>query len=236
MRSFLGLIFLGLMVLSGFESNAQGQEKYITFSGFVIDGKTDEPLPGAYIINERAGRGTLSNGKGYFLIDVFPGDSLVFSYLGFKKQYHIIPKTVTLNYSAVVELMENATMLKEVKVYPFRNEEEFKLALIEMELPDARERAILDENFSKSNLERAMALQGMGASANYRYAMNQQLMRIQSQNQMTMNPLLDVFSWGNFIKSVKDGTFQSNFKKKSPEYVVPRDAGSRDQIFRNGGN
>ncbi|SOE22645.1 CarboxypepD_reg-like domain-containing protein [Spirosomataceae bacterium TFI 002] len=236
MRSLVLLLFIGICSLGAYDSYAQGQEKYITFSGFVIDGKSDEPLPGAYIINERAGRGTLSNSKGYFLIDVFPGDSLVFSYLGFKKQYHIIPKDVTLNYSAVVELMENATMLKEVKVYPFRNEEEFKLALIEMELPDARDRDILDQNFSKANLERAMALQGMGAGANYRYAMNQQLMQIQSQGQMTVNPLTNVFSWGNFIKSVKDGSFQSNFKKKSPDYVVPRDAGTRDQIFRNSGN
>lgn len=234
MKNSLIVFMLALISFCAFDSMAQGEDKYITFSGFVIDGTTDEPLPGAYIINERAGRGTLSNSKGYFLIDVFPGDSLVFSYLGFEKQYHIIPKDVTLNYSAVVELKEGATMLKEVKVYPFRNEEEFKLALIEMQLPDARERAILDENFSKANLERAMAVQGMGAGANYRYAMNQQLMQIQSQNQMTTNPLTNVFSWGNFIKSVKDGTFQSNLKKKAPDYISPRDAGSRDQIFRGG--
>ncbi len=227
---FFVLVLIFLLSLDQ-NADAQGQNKYVTFSGFVIDSKTDEPLPGAYIINERAGRGTLSNSKGYFIIDVFPGDSLVFSYLGFKKQYHIVPRDVSLNYSAVVELSEDAKMLKEVKVYPFRNEEEFKLALLEMELPDARERAILEESFSKENLDRAVAMQGMSAGANYRYAMNQQLMQIQSKGAITTNPLTSPFAWASFIKSLKDGSFSNKAYKKGD--YQPRTEGSRDQIFRN---
>lgn len=234
MSKILGWILMCVLLLTAFDGMSQGEKKYVTFSGFVIDGKSDEPLPGAYIINERAGRGTLTNTQGYFVIDVFPGDSLVFSFLGFKKQYHIIPRDVTLNYSAVVELREDATMLKEVKVYPFNNEEEFKLALIEMELPDARERAILEENFSKENLERAMAFQGMGAGANYRYAMNQQLQQLQNRGTLTRNPLTDVFAWSRFIKSVKDGSFSLKGTEKQGKYVLPKTAGSRDQILRSG--
>ncbi len=231
MRILVFFIVLMVSALASGTAFAQGEKKYVTFSGFVIDGENDEPLPGAYIINERAGRGTMSNAKGYFLIDVFPGDSLVFSYLGFRKQYHIVPKDVDLNYSAVVELSIDAKMLKEVKVYPFRNEEEFKLALLEMELPDARERAILDQNFSKENLDRAVAMQGMSSGSNYRYAMNQQLMRIQSQGTITTNPLTSPFAWASFIKSIKDGTFSNKTYKKGD--YIPKTEGSRDQIFRN---
>lgn len=208
----------------------QGEKKFVTFSGFVIDGDNDEPLPGAYIVNERAGRGTLTNDKGYFLINVFPGDSLIFSYLGFKKQFHIIPADVSLSYSAVVELRQDATMLKEVKVYPFSTEEEFKLALIEMELPDARERANMEENLSRENLDRAFAMQGMSADANYRYAMNQQLMHIQSRGTITTNPLTSPFAWASFIKSIKDGTFTNKAWKKGD--YIPKTEGSRDAIMR----
>ncbi|MCR9063639.1 MAG: carboxypeptidase-like regulatory domain-containing protein [Cytophagales bacterium] len=233
LKRLVGFVMLFLALLGASESYAQGDKKFITFSGFVIDGKTDEPLPGAYIINERAGRGTLTNEKGYFLLNVFPGDSIVFSYLGFKKQYHIIPRDVMLTYSAVVELNEDAKMLKEVKVYPFSNEEEFKLALIEMELPDARERAYMEENLSRDNLDRAIAMQGMSADQNYRYAMNQQLQNIQSRGSVTTNPLLNPIAWKSFISSIKNGSFSNKAYKKG-EYS-PRNQGSRDAIF-NGSN
>ncbi len=229
---FLTVCFL---FLQSHELFAQGEQKFVTFSGFVIDGKNDEALPGAYIINHRAGRGTLTNAKGYFVIEVFPGDSVLFSYLGFKKQYHIIPKNVDLNYSAVVELREDAKMLKEVKVYPFRTEEEFKTALVEMELPDAKEREILEKNFSSENVKMAAAMQAMGAAANYRYAMDQQLMQLQARNQTTMNPLLNPFAWASFIKSVKNGSFSDKSWKKG-DYVPTEKGGSRDNIFRNGTN
>ena len=151
------------------DSSAQGEKKYITFSGFVIDGTNDEPLAGAYVINDKAGRGVFTNGRGYFILDVFPGDSILFSYLGFKKQFHIIPKSVGLNYSAVVELSMDAKLLKEVKVYPFRTEEEFKTAFLEMELPDQKERDILEKNYSSENIKMAAANQAMGSMGNYRY-------------------------------------------------------------------
>ncbi|NBA86205.1 carboxypeptidase-like regulatory domain-containing protein [Emticicia sp. CRIBPO] len=229
------LVLIGLSFLLSSDAFAQGEEKFVTFSGFVIDGKTDEALPGAYIINHRAGRGTLTNSKGYFVIEVFPGDSILFSYLGFKKQFHIIPRNVDLNYSAVVELSEDAKMLKEVKVYPFRTEEEFKLALVEMELPDAKERENLEKNFSSESVKRSMSMQAMGSGANYRYAMDQQLMQLQARGTTTMNPLLNPFAWANFIKSVKNGSLKDK-SWKGADYVPTEKGGSRDNIFRNGGN
>ncbi len=231
LKRILGLILFAVALFGAFETHAQGEKKFITFSGFVIDGKNDEPLPGAYIINERAGRGTLTNDRGYFVINVFPGDSIVFSYLGFKKQYHIIPRDVMLSYSAVVELNEDAKMLKEVKVYPFSNEEEFKLALVEMELPDARERAFMEENLSRDNLDRAMAMQGMSAEQNYRYAMSPPLQSIQRRGSLTTNPLLNPIAWQSFIQSIKNGSFSNKAYKKGG--YAPKNQGSRDAIFNS---
>ncbi|MBP6620083.1 MAG: carboxypeptidase-like regulatory domain-containing protein, partial [Leadbetterella sp.] len=188
MKYLLSTVFFFVMVAIGYQANAQGEKKFVTFSGFVIDGSNDEPLPGAYVINDRAGRGVFTNSKGYFIIDVFPGDSILFSYLGFRKQFHIIPKNVGLDYSAVVELSIDAKMLKEVKVYPFRTEEEFKTAFLEMELPNAKEREILERNYSSENIKRMAANQAMGSVGNYRYAMDQQLMHLQGQKQVTQNP------------------------------------------------
>lgn len=237
MKKIVVFLFLFLFAtLYALKATAQGQDKYIQFSGFVIDSKTEEALPGAFIKIENAGRGTLSNSRGYFILNVFPGDSIIFSYIGFAKQFHVIPDNVGLNYSAVVELQEDAKMLKEVQVYPFRTEEEFKKALIAMELPDDQERRILRETFSQENINRMVAMQGMSADANYRLAMNQQLMQIQRQGQMTVNPLTNPFAWLNFINTVKSGSLKDKSWKQQFENKPSFEKGGRDNIFRNGGN
>ncbi|WP_255066948.1 carboxypeptidase-like regulatory domain-containing protein [Lacihabitans sp. LS3-19] len=230
MKYLLSIFILFTVLLSNLSASAQGEKKFVTFSGFVIDGSNDEPLPGAYVINDRAGRGVFTNVKGYFIIDVFPGDSILFSFLGFRKQFHIIPKNIGLDYSAVVELSIDAKMLREVKVYPFRTEEEFKTAFLEMELPNQRERELLEKNYSNENIKRMAANQAMGSGGNYRYAMDQQMMHLQGQKQVTVNPLTNPFAWRNFIQSVKSGSLTDKAWKKGT--YIPAERGSRDNIFK----
>lgn len=213
---------------------AQGEIKYVTFSGMIMDSQTKEPLPGAYITIPKAGRGTLSDGKGYFVLAVFPGDTIMFSYLGFKKQYHVIPKKTELDYSVFVELQVDSKMLKEVKVYPFRSEEEFKQALVEMKLPDERERKILDEVYNPQNVARMAAIHGMNSDANYRYAMNIQQIQAQNRGFLNTNPLLSPSAWWSFVQSVRKGTWKDKAWKAGAE-AVPREKVTRDEFFRNGG-
>ena len=112
MKKLLTLLVLTIILLSatGLFSHvlAQGQDRQVTFTGFITGGKTNEPLPQAYIYIPKAGRGVLSALNGYFALPVFPGDSIIFSYVGFKPQYHIIPRRLTdITYSAVVALQED---------------------------------------------------------------------------------------------------------------------------------
>lgn len=227
------LLITFIVMVGSVKLFAQGDQKYVQFSGFVIDNKSEEALPGAYIYVVNAGKGTITNSKGYFIINVFPGDTIQFSYLGFNKQYHVVPKTVGLNYSAVVEMQQDAKMLKEVKVYPFSTEEEFKRALVQMQLPDAQERKILEETFSQESVARMVAMQSMSADANYRFAMNQQLAAIQNKGMVTVNPLFSPTAWMSFINSVKKGGLKDDSWKGKFDNV-PREKGGRDAIFKSG--
>lgn len=217
-------------ILTSFDANAQGDQKFVTFSGFVIDANTDEPLPGAFVINHRAGRGVQTNAKGYFILDVFPGDSLVFSFLGFKPQYHIIPKNPGLTYSVVVELNIDAKMLRAVKVYPYRTEEEFKLAFLNMDAPNEEERRIIERNLGSSTLRSIAMATPMSSMGNYRYAIEQQQNHQMSQKFTTMNPLLNAGSWVNFIKSVKSGNAFKNLNSGGANLPVERN--TREEIFK----
>jgi hypothetical protein len=78
-------------------------------------------------------------------------------------------------------------------------------------------------------------MQAMSADGNYRYAMDQQLRQINNRGQMTVNPLTNPFAWANFIQTIKSGAIKDQSWKSKYENI-PREAGSRDAIFRNGGN
>jgi hypothetical protein len=183
---------------------AQGQDKAVIFTGIVVGGHNSEPLPSAYVFNSSAGRGTISNANGYFIINVFPGDSVVFSYVGFKKQYHIIPKKIEQNYSAIVDMKEDVQTLAEVRVYPYSSEELFKEAFLAYKLPDAREREALAKATDQRYLAALGYANGMGAMANYRGFLESR-QNYQNNKTFVNTQLLSPTAWASFIKSVKNG-------------------------------
>lgn len=214
------------------QAHAQGQQTNILFTGVVTDNKTDKPLSKAYVLVRRAGRGTITNELGYFSLYVLPGDTVTFSYLGFKDQYHVIPKRTEETYSAIIELREDAKLLQEVKVYPYRTEEEFKQAFLDMQLPDQRDREALAKNLDPNELKRMIATMGMSSAGNYRYFLGQQLNTQANRNFAPTIPFLNPFAWANFIRSVKNGDlkkkdWQDVFKDAPPETI------KRSEFLRN---
>jgi CarboxypepD_reg-like domain len=231
-KSHIRVLFTAICLIISHLAFSQGERKYISFSGYVIDQKTQEPLPGAYIIITNAGKAVTSDAKGYFSANVFPSDSIVFSYLSYKKQFHKIPKDVELTYSAVIGLQQDAKMLREVKVYPYRTEEEFKEALVAMKVPDEREREILAQTFNSNKVRALMFSQGMGGDANYRYAMNLQQNTFQNIGTVTVNPLLNPFAWASFISGIKKGAFKDKTWRTAAG-EAPNPTITRDEFYRN---
>lgn len=208
-RSFLISILILAGIISSHHVFAQGEQKAILFHGIVVAGKSSERLPGAYIFIPKAGTGRLADSKGEFTIAVFPGDSIVYSYLGYKKQHHVIPRNYNSDtYSAIVALQEDVTMLSEVKIYPYATEEEFKKAFLALQLPDQADRDALARSTNVEYINRMAAQMPNNAQTNYRYTMDQQLFGRESaagKNFATTFPFLNPFAWANFIKSVKKG-------------------------------
>ena len=217
------------------EVQAQGQVKSIMFTGRVVGVKGTQTLGKAYILIPRAGRGTLADIEGYFALPVFPGDSVVFSYLGYQKQYHIIPKRhMEESYSAIILMKEDVKTLAEVKVYPYATEEEFKKAFISMKLPDEFERDNLERNTRQELLMQMAAATPLSAAGNYRNFMDQQIFgRENAANRSftTTMPFLNPFAWASFIMSVKNG----DLKKKEYREILkqaPRENISRQDILK----
>ncbi|GAB3644060.1 SusC/RagA family TonB-linked outer membrane protein [Spirosoma arcticum] len=78
-------------------------------TGRVTD-EQNQPLPGVSIVEKQTKKGTVTDGNGQFSIDVAPGASLVFSFIGFASQEVVVGQQAAL----AVVLKEEVNQLNEV--------------------------------------------------------------------------------------------------------------------------
>lgn len=230
-KLIIGILFL--LLANTANTFAQGQDKTILFQAQIVTANGSQFLPMAYVYNPKAGRGGLSDNFGRVDMLVFPGDSLLFSYIGYVKQYYIIPKIPDQIHQKIIAMEEDSKMLAEVKVFPHASEEEFKRAFLNMRLRDERQRAILANNLEQTKLN-VFALQaGLSASTNFR---NFSDMMISSQTNKSFfaSPLLSItnpFAWMSFIQSIKNGDLKKTDYKKAYEFM-PKENISRQMFLR----
>jgi hypothetical protein len=228
------LIFSLLFCLTMGKVFSQGQDKTILFQVQIVANNGSEYLPMAYVYNPKAGRGALSDNFGRADLLVFPGDSLVFTYIGYKKQYYIIPKSVEQVQQKIISMDEDSKMLAEVKVFPHASEEEFKQAFLNMRLRDERQRAILANNLEQSKLNVYALQAGLGAASNFRN-FSDMMTSAQANKSFYASPLLSLtnpFAWMSFIQSVKNGDLKKKDWKKAYEFM-PKENISRQMFLRD---
>jgi CarboxypepD_reg-like domain len=210
----------------------QGQDKSVIFSGKVVSDRTSDFLANAYVFNPQSGRGTLTDDFGNFELYVYPGDSLVFTYVGYKKKYYLVPRTNEQMQSAIIHMAEQVTMLAEVKVYPYNTEEAFKKAFLEMKLENEAGRKALEKNLEQSKLN-VLALQaGLSGNGNFRNFSDQMTYNMANRT-FVQSPLMaftNPFAWANFIKSIKNGDLKKTGYKKAYE-DAPSEGVSRQKIM-----
>lgn len=205
---------LSLVVLTGLlaapRAWAQGKRQVVQFTGIVASGDSLLGVPGATVYVPKAGRGTTTNAYGYFSMAVLAGDSIVVRSLGYRNQTIVIPADYQRqSFSVIVSLKEDATVLPEVRVFPYATERAFKQAFLAMR-PASKEGSAAADNLNEDLMRKIFNSQPMGATANYRQTMSQQQYNLDRRmgtapNPYSNNPLLNPFSWLQLIKQVKNG-------------------------------
>ncbi|WP_227006194.1 carboxypeptidase-like regulatory domain-containing protein [Rufibacter latericius] len=209
----LGHFLIAFILLSGISlssAHGQGAKKVIQLTGVVTAGDSLLGIPGASVYIPRAGRGTNTNEYGFFSLPVLAGDSVVFSSIGYAKQSLVIPESFERDsYSIIVEMLEDPTMLPEIRVFPYATFRDFTQAVLAMKSPvgdidreSAMSQQILDQMFRNTPMD---------ANSNHRTYMNlqnQQQMRRGGYNPGATNPLLDPIKWYQVIKAIKNGDFK----------------------------
>lgn len=200
------LIFLLGFIFSISQVSAQDQreKKVIQLSGIILNADSTDAVPGVNIYVPKKGRGTSSGRFGYFSMPVLEGDSIIFSFIGLKKQSFKVPEIVENDRISLILTMEvDEIALAEIEVMPYPTEAEFKQAILAMNVVDPM-------SISRANMSPEMLLrwaESMPASSNENFRYFQQGQMLQNQDLYGPRPLrlLDPFAWSQFIRSIKRG-------------------------------
>jgi hypothetical protein len=208
--SFVLIFALGIL-LNPAQTFAQDQreKKVIQLSGIILNADSTDAVPGVNIYVPKKGRGTSSGRFGYFSMPVLEGDSVVFTFIGLKKQTFKVPDKVDNDRISLILTMQiDEIALAEIAVMPYPTEEEFKKAVIAMNVVDPM-------SISRSNMSPEMLLrwaESMPASGGENFRYFQQGQMLQNQDLYGPRPLriLDPFAWSQFIRSIKRGDLKNN--------------------------
>lgn len=194
--------------------NVKAQEasgpKIIQFSGVVLTADSLAPASFATILIKNTRRGTISDYYGYFSFVAQEGDTIEFSYVGYKTAQFVIPDTLTDNRYSIIQLLQQDTiLLKETVVYPWPTREQFKQAFLNLNIPDDDlERA--KKNLAADKLYSAAIEMGADASEAHKMTMNYYNTRLYNAGQAQTTNLFNPIAWMKFIEAWKRG----DFKKK----------------------
>ncbi len=186
----------------------------IQFSGVVVSADSLNPVSFTTIIISKTQRGTICDYYGYFSFVAHKNDTIEFSAVGYKRNFFVIPDTITQQRYSLIHVMSADTiMLEPTLIYPWPTEEEFKKAFITLNVPDD-DIEIARKNLAKAEMkERAMNYK-MDGSMNYKNYIETETSKLYYIGQTTPISILNPFAWAKFIKAWKEGRFKKKKKEK----------------------
>ncbi len=205
MRYCLTIILL-LFVTAIFAQDAKRSNKLVQFSGIITDTDSNSVVPYVTITNlSNKDLRYAANYQGYFSIIVNPGDSLVFTAIGFNSKVLVLPNEITdYKYTEMIKMKSETVYLKAVRIYPWATIEEFNKDFLSMKVADD-DMAIAKRNLSPKSIQgMVLSLPRNSAeisNSNYRYNFD----RMMNVNMRQTNPLLNPFAWGKLMQQIFNG-------------------------------
>jgi hypothetical protein len=188
------------MMCFSWKAEAQQQKRVIQLSGVVIDTVTG-PIPGVHVYIPKAGRGTVTNGVGFFSLPALVGDSVVISSVGYQRRHYIVENSPKEFMTIIVPMVEDVTYLTEVVITPYPTEEVFKEAVLALNLPE--DKNINEKNLNAELLALMVKTTPMDGPLNQRYALNQWAATQNDKYMPLTNPFLNPFNWVKFFNGLK---------------------------------
>ncbi|MEX0987177.1 MAG: hypothetical protein WD052_06840 [Bacteroidales bacterium] len=202
-------LFTPLLVNGQFFNQQRDGEDLIQFSG-IIRNLEHRTVGNVNIVILNKSRGTTADGRGLFSFVVQPNDTVLFSHMGYKPTLHIIPDTLeTDQYPSDIFMVSDTFHLAEVKIFPWKNYQEFKEDFIAMEMPtDDEQRAMKNIALIKTQIK----IHDVSATPNmnFREVMQQQYNQLYYEGQYPYYTVFDPMRWAEFFNALKRGDFRND--------------------------
>ena len=200
---FLGAFLIGQLSLA--QRSDIDTSKILQLSGVVVSEHDLNPMPYITVYDRSIGRGVIADYYGYFSMVSFPGDTLYFSYYGYKTSSYIVPDTLEENRYSIIHMLQQDTInLPDVTVYPWPSREDFARFFVEMKpYDDAIRRA--QRELSGESLAFVAARLDADASLASGLTTNQRYTKLYTNGQLPVNNLLNPYSWAKLIRDWKEG-------------------------------
>ena len=184
----------------------------IQFSGRVvteIDNKLD-PLPYTNIAVKGTPRGTSTNIDGFYSLVVLPGETVLFSRLGFELVEYLIPSDLSQNtHSKIVVMKQDTLFLPGVDIYPWPDPDFFKIEFLALEVNEELEE-IAQQNLSPEKMARLRDILPADGREVSGIELRQLSQAYYYEGQLKPQNIFNPLSWKKFIDAIKRG----DFKKK----------------------
>lgn len=212
MKKLFVLLFLGLVWISMFAQEDK-RKIYIQVDGIVYDTE-NSPLRYVNIISRIMRNGTETDENGIFSLISSPGDTLLFTTIGYKPGIFVLPDDLTYpRYSIDVEMQMDTINIGSVLVLPWKTYGEFVQAVIEYAPP--QQQLTLNMEANLAIIERQIySDMKVSPDMGYRYAMARETDRVMTANQTPINNLINPFAWAKFIDGIKNGLLKNKKSDK----------------------
>lgn len=202
---YLLTVLLFLLVAPVFAQNTK-EKPLIQFTGIINDLDSNTVVPYVTVTNlTNKGQRYAANYKGFFSFIAHPGDSVLFSAIGYRDVLMAIPSDIRdSKYTAMIKMKAEIVNLPTVRVYPWATVEEFTRDFMSMKIADD-DYAIALRNLSQESL--TGLIQTLPRDGGEIQSINNRLNhdRALNKNMVQTNPLLNPFAWGKLMQSIFKG-------------------------------
>lgn len=203
---FIVLVPILILLFSG-KCSAQTPKhtQLVQFSGIVVDKDSLQKIPFVAIVIKRSNGGTISDNSGYFSFIAVPGDTVLFSSIGYKTNYFVLPDTLSTDKYSWIHVMSKDTVnLKQFVFYSWPSKEAFRAAFLKLDIADN------DLDRAKKNMalaaRHARYTDARSPGTNYLQTVQQENDKLYYAGQYPPNNLLNPVAWAKFIQAWKDGS------------------------------
>lgn len=210
MKKFV-LYVLIIAALTLCRNNAKAQtsrDTVVQLYGVIMTADSLQAIPGATVIVEGKGRGTITNDQGVFSIVVLKGDKILFSSVGFKDKEVTIPTNLTGNQYSLIQLMVTDTAYLPATIIKARpTRAQFERDFVNTTVP-ADEIEIARQNMDEAKRRVLLATLPADGREAVNMQFRQQAQKYYYQGQQPPINILNPVAWAEFIQAWKRGDFK----------------------------